>query len=223
MAYLACCALGSPTPLVLGRDAIHARTAFLRGVRGLGDNGDDSGFDLSDSAEFGDLSAPVYGPQEPSDLVPFSTFESAQQMQDASSPLQLTDETDPFATSGLTFPPGTTGIDSAGNPVNSQGQVLQSNGSISPNQAAGIASAVTALVKAATVTPSGLTVYPAPAGATLPAGAIGVNAQGQPINAAGQVMGPALSSSLFSSLTSSPTLLIGGVAILAVILIAGRK
>lgn len=131
---------------------------------------------------------------------------------------------------GLQFPAGTVGIDQAGNPVNSGGQVLTPTGAVAGSSAVGLVvpltQAAATLAQAATASGSLATIYPAPAGAVLPPGAIGVNAQGLPINAAGQVLSttPVSGTSWFSQSTVMAgipnwTLLAGGGVLL--LLLAG--
>lgn len=80
--------------------------------------------------------------------------------------------------------------------------LLTPTGSLTPAPASATASIINAagqsaaaLTKAIT-SPGGPTLYPAPAGGVLPAGAIGWNAYGQPINAAGQVVASSILSTL---------------------------
>lgn len=151
-------------------------------------------------------------------------------------PIATTDE--PVNVGGLQFPAGTVAIDSAGNPINSSGQILTPTGGASGNPAVGlvipIAQAATAIAtQVAGAQGTGVTVYPAPAGAVLPAGAIGVNAAGQPINAAGQILSTTpLTGSLSSFFTQStlisgvPDVVVyagGAVALIAVFSMIGGK
>ena len=138
-----------------------------------------------------------YGPPVPLDYVApppegyvYAADGSLQPIAGTGTPVPVSNV--PVNVGGLQFPTGTVGIDDNGNPVNGSGQVLTPTGAI--NSAASPIGIVTPIAQAAakiaalatgTATP---TVYPAPAGTVLPAGAIGVNAQGYPVNAAGQIL-----------------------------------
>lgn len=124
---------------------------------------------------------------------------------------------------GLQFPAGTTGIDDAGNPVNAQGQILSPTGAVQSgvNPVGVITPIAQAATKLAQIAAAGSgsalpTIYPAPAGAVLPAGAVGVNALGQPINAQGVVLSttPLTGSSWFSGSTVIAGMTVPNVAIL---------
>jgi preprotein translocase subunit Sec61beta len=127
-------------------------------------------------------------------------------------PIATTDE--PVDVGGLQFPSGTVGIDSAGNPINSNGQIISPTGAVTGTAAVGVvlpvAQAATQIAtQVAGAVGTGVTVYPAPAGAVLPAGAIGVNAAGQPINAAGQILSTTPVTGSLSSFFSQSTLISG--------------
>ena len=151
-------------------------------------------------------------------------------------PVSTTNE--PVIEGGLQFPVGTTGIDDSGQPVNSQGQVLSPTGAVLPNTnpigiVTPIAQAATKIAQlaASQVAGSSLpTLYPAPAGATLPPGAVGVNAAGQPVNAQGQILSATpLTGSWFSSSTAIAGMnipnvaLIGGIGLIALLALSGSK